>query len=123
MVPAETLARGVCAYYSGNHAQALALAAALLGTRATIRMPEDSPSSTGTQSSHPTITRTSPPVKVPRHWNFSTRPGPSTRSGTARRWRSDGRQRDRRHVAEPAIKMVRIEPEAGDDHRRSLAAR
>ena len=36
-------ARGVVAYSSGNHAQAVALAARLLGTRATILMPEDAP--------------------------------------------------------------------------------
>jgi len=36
-------ARGVLAYSSGNHAQAVALAAGLLGTRATILMPEDAP--------------------------------------------------------------------------------
>ena len=36
-------ARGVLAYSSGNHAQAVALAARLLGTSATIVMPEDSP--------------------------------------------------------------------------------
>jgi threonine dehydratase len=36
-------ARGVAAYSSGNHAQAVALAARLLGTRATILMPEDAP--------------------------------------------------------------------------------
>ena len=36
-------ARGVLAYSSGNHAQAVALAAKLLGTRATIVMPEDAP--------------------------------------------------------------------------------
>lgn len=40
---AEELARGVCAWSSGNHAQAVALSAALLGTRATILMPEDAP--------------------------------------------------------------------------------
>jgi threo-3-hydroxy-L-aspartate ammonia-lyase len=34
-------ARGVLAYSSGNHAQAVAIAAALLGIRATILMPED----------------------------------------------------------------------------------
>jgi threonine dehydratase len=37
------LRRGVLAYSSGNHAQAVALAAALLGSRATIVMPEDAP--------------------------------------------------------------------------------
>lgn len=38
-----TLRRGVCAASSGNHAQALALAANLCGTRATILMPDDAP--------------------------------------------------------------------------------
>src|SRR4051812_47306013 len=37
--------RGICAYSSGNHAQAVALAASLLGTKATILMPEDAPES------------------------------------------------------------------------------
>ena len=39
----EELARGVCTWSSGNHAQAVALSAALVGTRATILMPEDAP--------------------------------------------------------------------------------
>lgn len=39
----EVRARGVCAYSSGNHAQAVALSASLHGTRATIVMPEDTP--------------------------------------------------------------------------------
>jgi threo-3-hydroxy-L-aspartate ammonia-lyase len=39
----EERARGVAAYSSGNHAQAVALAARLLGARATILMPEDAP--------------------------------------------------------------------------------
>jgi len=43
MLDAETRARGVLAYSSGNHAQAVAVAARLLGTTATIVMPEDSP--------------------------------------------------------------------------------
>jgi threonine dehydratase len=38
-----TLRRGVIAYSSGNHAQAVAIAARLLGTHATIVMPEDAP--------------------------------------------------------------------------------
>ena len=42
-LPEEQRARGVVAYSSGNHAQAVALAAALLGTRAVILMPEDAP--------------------------------------------------------------------------------
>ncbi len=44
-LPAEELARGVAAYSSGNHAQAVALAARELGTRAVILMPEDTPRS------------------------------------------------------------------------------
>ncbi|MFJ3234943.1 threo-3-hydroxy-L-aspartate ammonia-lyase [Streptomyces sp. NPDC086787] len=42
---AEQLARGVAAYSSGNHAQAVALAARELGTTAVILMPEDTPRS------------------------------------------------------------------------------
>jgi threonine dehydratase len=39
----EERGRGVAAFSSGNHAQAVALAARLLGTSATIVMPEDAP--------------------------------------------------------------------------------
>jgi threo-3-hydroxy-L-aspartate ammonia-lyase len=39
----EERERGVAAFSSGNHAQAVALAASLLGMRATIVMPEDAP--------------------------------------------------------------------------------
>lgn len=42
-LPRESLVRGVIAYSSGNHAQAVAIAARLLGTQATIVMPEDAP--------------------------------------------------------------------------------
>jgi threonine dehydratase len=42
-LPADQLARGVAAYSSGNHAQAVALSARLLGTTAVIVMPEDTP--------------------------------------------------------------------------------
>jgi threonine dehydratase len=41
----EQLARGVAAYSSGNHAQAVALAARELGSTAVILMPEDTPRS------------------------------------------------------------------------------
>ena len=44
-IPAEDLGRGVVAFSSGNHAQAVAIAAAELGTRATIVMPADAPPS------------------------------------------------------------------------------
>ena len=39
----EERERGVAGFSSGNHAQAVALAAQLLGTSATIVMPEDAP--------------------------------------------------------------------------------
>jgi threonine dehydratase len=39
----EARSRGVLAYSSGNHAQAVAIAARLLGTQATILMPDDAP--------------------------------------------------------------------------------
>ena len=42
-LPADVRARGVLAYSSGNHAQAVAIAARLHGTTATIVMPEDAP--------------------------------------------------------------------------------
>lgn len=41
----ETLARGVVAYSSGNHAQAVAIAARHVGAQATIVMPSDAPRS------------------------------------------------------------------------------
>jgi threonine dehydratase len=41
----DTLARGVVAYSSGNHAQATAIAAKYVGVPATIVMPEDAPKS------------------------------------------------------------------------------
>jgi threonine dehydratase len=42
-LPPAALARGVVAYSSGNHAQAVAIAAKHLGVQATIVMPEDAP--------------------------------------------------------------------------------
>lgn len=42
-LPAEVRARGVVAYSSGNHAQAVAFAAAQYGARAHIVMPEETP--------------------------------------------------------------------------------
>ncbi len=41
----DQLSRGIAAYSSGNHAQAVALAARKLGTTAVIVMPEDAPPS------------------------------------------------------------------------------
>jgi threonine dehydratase len=42
-LPETERVRGILAYSSGNHAQAVALASRLLGARATIVMPEDAP--------------------------------------------------------------------------------
>jgi threonine dehydratase len=42
-LPAETLARGVITYSSGNHAQGVARAARLLGAPAVVVMPSDAP--------------------------------------------------------------------------------
>jgi threonine dehydratase len=44
-LPKEALSRGVVAYSSGNHAQAVAIAAQHVGAPATIVMPEDAPRS------------------------------------------------------------------------------
>jgi len=44
-IPPEARARGVATFSSGNHAQAVALAAQMLGIPATIVMPADAPAS------------------------------------------------------------------------------
>jgi threonine dehydratase len=44
-LPEDALARGLVAYSSGNHAQAVAIAAKHVGATATIVMPEDAPKS------------------------------------------------------------------------------
>ena len=44
-IPKDQLARGVVSYSSGNHAQAVAIAAASVGITATIVMPADAPKS------------------------------------------------------------------------------
>jgi threonine dehydratase len=44
-IPKDHLSRGVVAYSSGNHAQAVAIAAASVGIKATIVMPSDAPKS------------------------------------------------------------------------------
>ena len=44
-LPKEALARGIVTYSSGNHAQAVAIAAKYVGAKATIVMPEDAPRS------------------------------------------------------------------------------
>jgi threo-3-hydroxy-L-aspartate ammonia-lyase len=61
-------ARGVCAWSSGNHAQAVALAASMHGIKATILMPADAPASKleATRGYSTTVTR-----RIARHWRSS----------------------------------------------------
>jgi len=56
-LPPDALARGIVTYSSGNHAQAVAIAAKHVGAKATIVMPEDAPRSKmeATRSHGPTI--------------------------------------------------------------------
>src|SRR5277367_3517994 len=44
-IPKDQLAKGVVAHSSGNHAQAVAIAAQFMGVPATLVMPEDAPRS------------------------------------------------------------------------------
>ena len=145
----DALRRGVLAYSSGNHAQAVAIAAALLGTRATIVMPEDAPAGEARRD-----------ARLRRRGRACTTAGRENREeigaalaeerglalvqpyddplvmagqGTValellddapeldvlaragRRRRPDRRLRDRREGAAPGIRVVGVEPEAGDD--------
>lgn len=58
-IPAQDRARGVVAFSSGNHAQAVAIAAKSLGMKATLVMPDDAPASKleATRSHGPEIVR------------------------------------------------------------------
>jgi threonine dehydratase len=154
-LPPETLARGVLAFSSGNHAQAVALASRLLGTRATILMPEDSPTAkleatrgygaeivtydrwtddreeigerlgaerglelvrpyddplvmAGQGTAALELLEDAPPLDV----LVAPLGGGGLAAGTATIAKS----------LLPGIRVVGVEPEAGDDHRRSLAA-
>ncbi|HSL15085.1 MAG TPA: threonine/serine dehydratase, partial [Actinomycetota bacterium] len=151
----EELARGVAAFSSGNHAQAIALAAALIDTRAVILMPEDAP-----------------PEKVRATEGYGAEVVTYDRYREERRTLADELARDRGMVlippyddprimsgqgpagaelledareldilvvpvggggliagcataakaVHPGIRVVGVEPEAGDDHRRSKQA-
>jgi threonine dehydratase len=151
----EERGRGVVAYSSGNHAQAAALAASLVGTTAVIVMPEDAPAgkvaaTRGYGAEVVTYDRYSQDraaigaalaaerglTLVPPYDDLDVMAGQGTAalelvevagpldvlltpvsgggliagSGTAAR------------SADPATRIVGVEPEAGDDTRRSLAA-
>jgi threonine dehydratase len=83
-LPADVARRGVLAYSSGNHAQAVAIAARLLGTTATIVMPEDSP-----------------PAKLE-----ATR-GYGAEVVTYDRWTEDREELGKRLAAERGVELVR----------------
>ena len=147
--------RGVATVSSGNHAQALALAARLHCTPAVILMPEDSPAGKlaategygaevirfdrytqdreqllaelvaerGLMPVHPyddeRVMAGQGTVALELH--RGRRPGrPAARAD--RRWRPDLGLRDRRQGAARGVRVVGVEPEAGDDVKRSLAA-
>ncbi len=104
----DVRARGILAYSSGNHAQAVAIAAALLGSRATILMPEDAPVAKleatrgyGALDDAPDLDVLVTPVG-----GGGLIAGCSTVAESLR----------------PGICVVGVEPEAGDDTARSLAA-
>ena len=62
---ARRAARRVLAFSSGNHAQAVALAARLLGAQATILMPEDAPRVEARGDAAATAPRSSPTTATP----------------------------------------------------------
>src|SRR5919199_1182312 len=156
LLSGQELARGVCTWSSGNHAQAVALSAALLGTPATILMPEDAPVAkrAATEGYGATVvtydryrddrdalaqalTRERNQVPVPPFDNELVMAGQGTVAmeliedagpldvlvvpmsggglmagcGTAAR------------ALLPDVELVGVEPSAGDDTKRSLAAR
>jgi threonine dehydratase len=154
-LPEETLARGVLAYSSGNHAQAVALASRLVGTRATILMPEDAPTAkvAATRGYGAEIVTYDRWVDdreeigarlAAEHGLELVRPydDPLVMAGqgtTALELLADAPGLDvlvtpvggggliagcatAAKALEPGIQVAGVEPEAGDDHRRSLAA-
>jgi threo-3-hydroxy-L-aspartate ammonia-lyase len=147
--------RGVLAFSSGNHAQAVALASSLLGTSATILMPADAPAlkldATRGYGAHVvtfdryTENREQLAADLVSERNLTlVRPfdDPLVMAGqgtAALELIEDGGELDvllapvgggglmagcatiARDLC-PGVRIVAVEPEAGDDHRRSLAA-
>jgi threo-3-hydroxy-L-aspartate ammonia-lyase len=97
-LPEEQRERGVAAFSSGNHAQAVALAASLLGTRAVILMPTDAPAT-----------------------KLEATKGYGAEVVTYDRYGED-REALGAALAAEGRRVVGVEPEAGDDVRRSLEA-
>jgi len=67
-LPADLRARGVVAHSSGNHAQAVAYAAALLDVPATVVVPVNAPPVTAMRSSRPSTTVPSYRARAPSAW-------------------------------------------------------
>lgn len=152
---AEQRARGVAAYSSGNHAQAVALAAALHDTQATILMPADAPASklAATRGYGATIVtydryrqeRTTLGESLARergltlippfdHWDVMAGQGTTALELFAQAGPLDGLIvcvgggglisgcATVAKAQDPPVRVVGVEPAAGDDVARSLAA-
>jgi threonine dehydratase len=151
----EQLKRGVTAWSSGNHAQAVSLAAAMLGSRATIIMPSDAPESkiaatrgygatvefydrfTGDRESlGRDIAEREGLTIIPPYEHFDVMAGQGT---AALELLEEVGELDELRVPigggglmagsataakglHPGIRMIGVEPQAGDDTKRSLDA-
>lgn len=151
----EQLRRGVSAWSSGNHAQAVSLAAAMMGSTATIIMPADAPESkiaatrgygatvefydrfTGDREAlGRTIAETHGFTIIPPYEHYDVMAGQGT---AALELLEDVGELDELRVPigggglmagsatagqglYPNIRMIGVEPEAGDDTKRSLEA-
>jgi threonine dehydratase len=151
----EQLKRGVTAWSSGNHAQAVSLAAALLGSSATIIMPSDAPESkiaatrgygatvefydrfTGDREAlGQDIAEKHGLTTIPPYEHYDVMAGQGTAAlelleevGELDELRvpigGGGLMAGSATVAKglyPGIRMIGVEPEAGDDTKRSLDA-
>jgi threonine dehydratase len=153
-LPSEALARGVAAYSSGNHAQAVALAARLMGTTAAVVMPTDAPPEKlaatrgygaevvpydryrdDREALGKALAEERGLTLVPPYEDFAVMAGQGTAALELVREVDDldalvvpmgggGLMAGSATAAKglvPGIRVVGVEPEAGDDHRRSLA--
>ena len=151
----EELARGVAAFSSGNHAQAVALAAGLTGTKAVILMPEDAPpekveATEGYGAEVVTydryreerstladeLARERGMVLVPPYDDLRIMSGQGTAGAELVEDASDldilvvpvggggliAGCATATKAVQPGLRVVGVEPEAGDDHRRSKQA-
>ncbi len=151
----EELGRGVAAWSSGNHAQAVALAASMMGTTATIIMPADAPEAKvaatrgygaeiqfydrvadDREAMGRALAEERGLVMIPPYEHYGIMSGQGT---AALELLQDVGELDELRVPigggglmagsataakalHPGIRMIGVEPEAGDDTKRSLAA-